>query len=567
MAVYGTLGGHRLIDNSLPPGKLQNSAMIEVLDQVALIFPLEKKSITATNAQSTFTVSDSTAPSAGLLTNGIVDGSIETTKEYANVGILNAVGEPIIGPNGRNVWGRVTGVVGAGPYSYTVTVYDADDQTTASPTPVNWNTSSMGTTIGIVELPIRKKLSSLSQTDLRNRFVGLASTERDQETVEDIKELFQKSGIVEGATINYANNRYILDGDTLKAAIDKIDQQLFTTTNNSNTAEANLQTELDTTQTGAGLNTNGTYSPNAGSNYIAAATSLKDADNKLDQKAKDLQDELNTTQAAAGLNADGTYTANGSSNYLTTATGLKDADNKLDAKAKALQDELDATQNGAGLGTTGTYSADPSTIYLTTATSLKDADKKLDTTVKAHKDELDATQAGAGLNANGTYSADATTNYLQAASSLKDADKKLDTKAKALQDELDATQSAAGINTNGTYTAPVGTNYLSGATTLKGADVLLDTQVKSVADRATALEAYKTSEGVFIDQETPTGTISQGNLVFTLANSPKANSLRLFAYGLALVQGTHYTISGNTITYVSGYEPVSGETHRASYRY
>lgn len=567
MAVYGTLGGHRLIDNSLPPGKLQNSAMVEVLDQVALIFPLEKKSITATNAQSTFTVSDTTAPSSGLLANGIVDGSGEATKEYSNVGILNAQGEPIVGPNGRNVWGRVTGVIGAGPYTYTVTVYDADDQTTAAPTPVNWNTASMGSTIGIVELPIRKKLSSLSQTDLRNRFVGLAASERDQETVEDLKELFQKSGIVEGATINYANNRYILDGDTLKAAIDKLDQQLFTTTNNSNTAEANLQTELDATQTGAGLNTNGTYTAPAGSNYLGTATSLKSADSLLDTKAKNLQDELDTTQAAAGLNANGTYTADSTTNYLGTASGLKDADKKLDAQVKTVHDELNTTQTGAGLNSTGTYSPDPSTIYLTAATSLKDADKKLDTTVKAHKDELDATQAGAGLGLDGSYTADATTNYLTTAANLKDADKKLDTKTKAIQDELDATQTGAGLNANGTFTAPVGSNYLGSATTLKGADVLLDTQVKSVADRATALETYKNAEGYFIDQETPTGTISQGNLVFTLANSPKANTLRLFAYGLALVQGTHYTISGNTITYVSGYEPISGETHRASYRY
>lgn len=44
-----------------------------------------------------------------------------------------------------------------------------------------------------------------------------------------------------------------------------------------------------------------------------------------------LQSELDTTQSAAGLNADGTYTADGTTNYLTTSTSLKDSDGLLDS--------------------------------------------------------------------------------------------------------------------------------------------------------------------------------------------------------------------------------------------
>lgn len=47
-----------------------------------------------------------------------------------------------------------------------------------------------------------------------------------------------------------------------------------------------LQTELDDTQTGAGLNANGTYTPDAGSNYITGASSLKNADSLLDAQIK-----------------------------------------------------------------------------------------------------------------------------------------------------------------------------------------------------------------------------------------------------------------------------------------
>ncbi|GAG27468.1 unnamed protein product, partial [marine sediment metagenome] len=45
---------------------------------------------------------------------------------------------------------------------------------------------------------------------------------------------------------------------------------------------SDLQKELDDTQTGAGLNPNGTYPANTDANYIKSATSLTDADNILD---------------------------------------------------------------------------------------------------------------------------------------------------------------------------------------------------------------------------------------------------------------------------------------------
>ena len=44
-----------------------------------------------------------------------------------------------------------------------------------------------------------------------------------------------------------------------------------------------------------------------------------------------LQDELDDTQSGAGLSVSGQYSANNSSTHLTAATSLKDADNKLDA--------------------------------------------------------------------------------------------------------------------------------------------------------------------------------------------------------------------------------------------
>ena len=455
-----------------------------------------------------------------------------------------------------------------------------------------------------------------------------------------------------------------------------------------------VQSELDASQTGAGLGADGVYTPNASSNYLTAATSLKDADNKLDAQAKVnadaiaqevtdrtndvsaeqtraegaestlqtnidneetramgvesgldsrlstaegtisthtgsiateiadriaadgvIQSELNLTQTGAGLDATGTYTADVTTNYLTAATSLKDADKKLDAQVKlvdgrvdailngsaesldtlievveafeaadstingaistlsgaaatargVIQSELNTTQTGAGLGTDGTYAADLTTTHIATATSLKDADKKLDSAIVAEaaardaedlnlqaqintlsgtssgsfnnvQAELDATQTGAGLDANGDYTASGSANYVATATSLKDADNKLDVALKAvdaaykaadtaldtaykaadttirtdfaaadllIQNELNTSQSGAGLNTDGTYAANAASTYLTAAVSLKDADNKLDVQAKAnadaivqeVSDRQSAVTAEATARG------------------------------------------------------------------------
>lgn len=56
----------------------------------------------------------------------------------------------------------------------------------------------------------------------------------------------------------------------------------------------------------------------------------------LDQSLSGVQHELDTTQTGAGLNDDGTYAAVSSTSYISGATSLKDADTKLDAAITAL---------------------------------------------------------------------------------------------------------------------------------------------------------------------------------------------------------------------------------------
>ena len=63
-----------------------------------------------------------------------------------------------------------------------------------------------------------------------------------------------------------------------------------------------------------------------------------------------LQSELDDTQSGAGLDPDGGYTANGSANYISAATSLKDADNKLDAALYTLSQSISSGAiNGGNL--------------------------------------------------------------------------------------------------------------------------------------------------------------------------------------------------------------------------
>ena len=291
-------------------------------------------------------------------------------------------------------------------------------------------------------------------------------------------------------------------------------------------ADAAIQSELDATQTGAGLAADGSLTAHSGTNYIDSATTLKGTDALLDAAIKAVSDEINTSQSGTGLNSDGTYTADGSSNYITGATSLKNADSLLDAQIKTnadaitaeassrasadsanatsignVQSELDATQTGAGLGAGGAYSANGATTYLTGATSLVSADEALDSAVASVQSELDATQTGAGLGTDGSYTANGSTNYLASATSLVSADEALDAQIKSvadsvagsittgisgLQSEVDAVENAVGLAADGTFVSYSGTNYLDSTTSMKTADEALDSAIKSVSDVADA---------------------------------------------------------------------------------
>jgi hypothetical protein len=75
--------------------------------------------------------------------------------------------------------------------------------------------------------------------------------------------------------------------------------------------------------------------------------------------------------------------------------------------------------------------------------------------------------------------------------------------------------------------------------------------------------------GNLADNETPGGTIDGVNTDFTLAHAPNPTaSLQLQLGGIFLTQGVDYTISGNTITFLTAPDAsLSGQPFKAFYRY
>ncbi len=144
---------------------------------------------------------------------------------------------------------------------------------------------------------------------------------------------------------------------------------------------AGLQTEINTVETGAGLNDNGTYSANTTASFISAATSLKNADDLLDVKIK--THDTNISTVTANITSLGNEVNTIKTNVSTVTTNVTN-----------LGTEINAIEAGTGLNDNGSYSANPLSHYLVAASSLKDADNKLDAQLKVNSDYIAANIVG-----------------------------------------------------------------------------------------------------------------------------------------------------------------------------
>lgn len=296
----------------------------------------------------------------------------------------------------------------------------------------------------------------------------------------------------------------------------------------SGTDSSAIQAELDRLELSLGnfILADGSFSATAldalMSIDLTGATSLVDVLVKLDQAITDvdvsaqlvpIQEEIDAIEAGAGLETDGSYVADATTNYLTAASSLKDADKKLDAAVKANADaiaaieipdvsgfatqiEMDATQVGAGLAADGAYVAPVGSNYLGAATSLKAADSALDAAIKVNADGLadlvtvvdgkqdelgfvPVNKAGDSVNGNLSFAGTSTVKNLAAPVDTGDAVRKIDLDnavaniAKDYQADVLGTE-ADFVDTAGRYIYVDGSKFATGVAASAGDIVVVD---------------------------------------------------------------------------------------------
>lgn len=158
-----------------------------------------------------------------------------------------------------------------------------------------------------------------------------------------------------------------------------------------------LQSELDATQTGAGLGTNGAYSANSGTNYLASVTSLKAADEALDTQLKSVAD------AVASNDSDiSTLQSNVSSNDSDIAT-LQSNVSSNDSDISSLQSDVSTLQSNVS-----SNDSDISTLQSNVSSNDSDISALQTATGSLASDGNSASFSGNISAANATFSGNLT---------------------------------------------------------------------------------------------------------------------------------------------------------------
>jgi len=182
-----------------------------------------------------------------------------------------------------------------------------------------------------------------------------------------------------------------------------------------------------------------------------------------------LQTELDATQAGAGLGTDGSYTANGSANYIASVATLQAADNALDTQVKTNADNIASnatdisnlqTQAGslAADGNSASFSGNLSAADLTLSGNLtvQGTTTTVDTTNVTIKDSILNVSSGAGNSTNasndGGFIVERGSSENNAAFIWDEGDdqfKALTTSATAASSDISSTDSSAALATLG----------------------------------------------------------------------------------------------------------------------
>lgn len=307
---------------------------------------------------------------------------------------------------------------------------------------------------------------------------------------------------------------------SISSSTSDIEQELREEIARAIAEEKALQSEINATQTGAGLEDNGSYVPESTATYVSDATSLKDADTKLDEELARVE---KARKDVTGQDTD-EYVPNVSLTtrpiaYISDAESLNDADVKLDEAIQILANEtlknvvVDGvsgvvTENIAAISISAdTIPIGPFEEYTGRATtphpihddySVLEAIKQVDTnfvefvgTVNGKVQELSGNVQTLSASTK-AFSAKTVAEIARLDTKISDETTRAKAAEKSLQDELDATQNGAGLNGDGTYKShdsqSEGMVYITTATSIDNATVLLDKGIQAEKTRAIAAE-------------------------------------------------------------------------------
>lgn len=277
-----------------------------------------------------------------------------------------------------------------------------------------------------------------------------------------------------------------------------------------------------------------------------------------------LQSELNNTQVGAGLEADGSYKANPQSEYLKDAISLHDAEQKLDIAIK--EEVARAKDSEAVLQTNITNEFNRATAaeqalsdsLQAEITRAKDSEQNLQQSVNNLQSELDATQLGSGLNLDGTYAPNAQSSYLKEATSLYDATQKLDValneevnRAKIVESDLQ--NQITELNKN-TTVAVIDTNTVDLTKSIEETGYSIKADVKIDSDNATNI-ILTNSKGLTASVDLTYDVVTNKLLFTTTGNQSKEIQLS----NHSLVDSINYDPASESIVFVYSVDGIQQE--------
>jgi len=174
-----------------------------------------------------------------------------------------------------------------------------------------------------------------------------------------------------------------------------------------------LQSELDATQTGAGLGSNGAYSANSGTNYLASVTSLKAADEALDTQLKSVADAVSSNDSDISTLQSNVSTAQSDISTLQSNVSSNDSDiatlqsnvSSNDSDISSLQSDVSTLQSNVS-----SNDSDISTLQSNVSSNDSDISALQTATGSLASDGNSASFSGNISAANATFSGNLTVN-------------------------------------------------------------------------------------------------------------------------------------------------------------